>query len=65
MGDSAVSSWNYLSIKYACVCVYICVCVCVCVLEVFEVPFSSPLMMIHVFENIPEEKYVLSSSYEL
>ena len=44
-------------------CIY--VCVCVCMLEVFEVPFLSPLMMIHVFENIPEEKYVLSSSYEL
>ena len=48
-----------------CVYVYICVCVYVCMLEVFEVLFSSPLMMIHVFENIPEEKYVLNSSYEL
>ena len=56
LGDPAISSWNYLSIKYLCVCVGMCVCVCVC-LKYLKFHFQAHWCLIHVFENIPEEKY--------
>ena len=63
LGDPAISSWNYLSIKYLCVCVCMCVCVCVCAWSIWSSIFKPIDVWFMCLKTFLKKN--ISSSYEL